>query len=72
MDNYVCVNFVSVYTTKRHIESTLLSSRKTVKSCQEKKKNRICFLIIVCIELETGDEIIALKEDSKVFFLLIL
>lgn len=38
MYNYVRVNFASVYTIKRHIESTLLSSRETVRVAKKKKK----------------------------------
>lgn len=50
---------LSVYTIKRHIESMLPSSKKTVKSCQGKAG--MYFLIIMCQELETRNEIMYLN-----------
>ena len=39
---------------------------------QEKKKQQVCSLITVYTWLESGDEIIDLKEDIMAFFLFIL
>ena len=50
-------NCESVYTIKRHLESTLSSSRKTVKVARKKRNKQVCSLITVHTWLETGDEI---------------